>query len=102
MKNMACKGICTRHRAQKPTSQGRYSSGQKRCQVCEIFLTWNVNNWCPCCGYRLRTMPRNKKYKAKYSEDIKQQKQNAALMADIAVIDAHTESLTPIAPLILS
>jgi len=21
--------------------------------------------WCPCCGYRLRTKPRNLKYKAK-------------------------------------
>jgi AmiR/NasT family two-component response regulator len=21
--------------------------------------------WCPCCGYRLRTRPRNLKYKAK-------------------------------------
>jgi hypothetical protein len=24
--------------------------------------------WCPCCGYRLRTRPRNLKYKAKLRE----------------------------------
>ena len=47
---MTCKGICIRHKAQKP--------------VCEIFLKWD-GLWCPCCGYRLRTKPRNLKYKAK-------------------------------------
>jgi predicted amidophosphoribosyltransferase len=48
----------------KPVGMGRYSTGQKRCQVCEIFLKWE-GLWCPCCGYRLRTRPRNLKYKAK-------------------------------------
>ncbi|HZC20317.1 MAG TPA: hypothetical protein VE223_01595, partial [Nitrososphaeraceae archaeon] len=43
---------------------GRYVSGQKRCQICEIFIKWD-GLWCPCCGYRLRTKPRNLKYKAK-------------------------------------
>lgn len=61
---MVCKGICIRHKAQKPVATGRYSTGQKRCQVCEIFLKWD-GLWCPCCGYRLRTKPRNLKYKAK-------------------------------------
>ena len=36
--------------------------GQKRCQVCEIYLEWQ-GTWCPCCGYRLRIRPRNGKYK---------------------------------------
>ena len=40
------------------------STGQKRCQICETFLKWD-GIWCPCCGYRLRTRPRNMKYKAK-------------------------------------
>jgi len=60
---MVCKGICGRHKAMKPIGTGRYSIGQKRCQVCEIFLKWN-GLWCPCCGYRLRTRPRNSKFKA--------------------------------------
>ena len=60
---MVCKGICVRHKAMKPIGTGRYSIGQKRCQVCEIFLNWN-GLWCPCCGYRLRTRPRNSKFKA--------------------------------------
>jgi hypothetical protein len=39
---MACKGVCIRHRAQKPIgSFGRYATGQKRCQICEIFIKWN-------------------------------------------------------------
>jgi hypothetical protein len=61
---MTCKGICLRHKAQKPVGSGRYASGQKRCQICEIFIKWD-GLWCPCCGYRLRTKPRNLKYKAK-------------------------------------
>jgi hypothetical protein len=61
---MTCKGICIRHRAQKPVGEGRYASGQRRCQICEIFIKWD-GLWCPCCGYRLRTKPRNLKYKAK-------------------------------------
>ena len=63
---MTCKGICIRHKAQKPVGSGRYVSGQKRCQICEIFIKWD-GLWCPCCGYRLRTKPRNLKYKAKLS-----------------------------------
>ena len=62
---MTCKGICVRHKAQKPVGSGRYASGQKRCQICEIFMKWD-GLWCPCCGYRLRTKPRNLKYKAKF------------------------------------
>ena len=33
------KGICVRHKAPGPASSGnRYSTEQKRCQICEIFL----------------------------------------------------------------
>ena len=64
---MACKGICIRHKAQKPVGSGRYAAGQKRCQVCEIFLNW-IGLWCPCCGYRLRGTPRNFKYKNRLRE----------------------------------
>ncbi len=61
---MVCKGICVRHKAAKPVGAGRYASGQKRCQICELFINWDAN-FCPCCGYRLRGKPRNLKYKAK-------------------------------------
>jgi len=61
---MTCKGICTRYKVQKTVGTGRYASGQRRCQICEIFIKWE-GLWCPCCGYRLRTKPRNLKYKAK-------------------------------------
>ena len=64
---MVCKGICVRHKAMKPRNPviGRYSMGQKRCQICETFLIWD-GLWCPCCGYRLRTGPRNSKFKAQF------------------------------------
>ena len=61
---MTCKGICIRHKAPRPAIGNRYSTGQKRCQVCEIFLKWD-GLWCPCCGYRLRMRPRNLKSELK-------------------------------------
>lgn len=61
---MACKGICTRYKAQKPQAHvgGRYGLGQKRCQVCCLFIEWD-DLWCPCCHYRLRVKPHNPKSK---------------------------------------
>jgi hypothetical protein len=56
---MTCKGICIRHKA-----SCRYATGNKRCQICEIFIKWD-GLWCPCCGYRLRNGPRSFKFKAK-------------------------------------
>ncbi len=47
-----------------PVDAGRYSTGQKRCQIFELFFKWD-GLWCLCCRYRLRTKPRNLKYKAK-------------------------------------
>ena len=62
---MACKGICIRHRAQRPANYfGRYATGQKRCQLCSIFMKWD-GLWCPCCGCKVRTKPRNSKFKQK-------------------------------------
>jgi hypothetical protein len=59
-----CKGICSRYKAQKPVGTGRYADGQKRCQICEIFIRFEGHR-CPCCNYNLRTKPRNPKLKAK-------------------------------------
>lgn len=64
-----CKGICSRFKATKPSGIGRYASGQKRCMVCTEFIQYE-GLWCPCCGYRLRTKPRNREYKAKLRERI--------------------------------
>lgn len=65
---MVCDGFtCTRYKAQKPIGAGRYQSGQRRCQICQIYINWNGNN-CPCCNYRLRTKPRNLKYKEQLRE----------------------------------
>ena len=81
---MTCKGICTRYKAQKPVGTGRYASGQRRCQICEIFIKWE-GLWCPCCGYRLRTKPRKLKYKAKLrarvEADAAEQKESISIKA---------------------
>jgi len=63
---MVCKGVeCIRLKAKKPVGVGRYSSGQKRCNVCEVFINFNGNR-CPCCSTKLRGKPRELKYKDKY------------------------------------
>ena len=78
---MTCKGICIRYKAQKPVGTGRYASGQRRCQICEIFIKWE-GLWCPCCGYRLRTKPRNLKYKAKLRARVEADSIEAKAIAD--------------------
>jgi hypothetical protein len=66
---MTCKGICVRYKVGKPSfGQGRYTTGQKRCQMCEIFIQWD-GLVCPCCGYRLRLRPRNMKTKIRLLEN---------------------------------
>ena len=65
-----CKGICEQYKARKPTSGGRYASGQVRCQVCEIYLIPDgaKDGKCRCCNYNVRSKPRNKLYKEKYHD----------------------------------
>ena len=84
---MTCKGICTRYKAQKPVGTGRYASGQRRCQICEIFIKWE-GLWCPCCGYRLRTKPRNLKYKAKLRARVEAEAESQKVQAQTIEISA--------------
>lgn len=73
---MTCKGICIRHKAQKPLGHfGRYAAGQKRCQICAIYMRWD-GMWCPCCGCRVRTRPRNSKFKQKFKTTRKKHNEN--------------------------
>lgn len=87
---MTCKGICVRYKAQKPVGTGRYASGQRRCQICEIFIKWE-GLWCPCCGYRLRTKPRNLKYKAKLRARVEADSIEAKAVADIQPEEIEVE-----------
>ena len=61
---MVCKGICNQYKVKKPSFEGRYIAGQKRCTQCEIFLSFD-GKLCPCCHGRLRSKPRALKYKQK-------------------------------------
>ena len=84
---MTCKGICTRYKAQKPVGTGRYASGQRRCQICEIFIK-SEGLWCPCCGYRLRTKPRNLKYKAKLRARVEAEAESQKVRAQTIEIES--------------
>ena len=55
---MLCKNICEKYRAKKEKRGSYYSAGNKRCQICDVFIKWK-NKRCPCCGTILRTKPRN-------------------------------------------
>jgi len=54
--NMTCRNLCIKFRATRPHAphsnhysvEGRYDNGQKRCQLCEIFIKWSGSR-CPCC-----------------------------------------------------
>jgi predicted amidophosphoribosyltransferase len=59
---MPCNGICICNKA-----SGRYVTGNKRCNRCNLFVKWE-GLWCPCCGYKLRTRPRVSKFKEKLRE----------------------------------
>lgn len=67
---MACKGLCDRHKAKRPDSIGRYADGQRRCQTCSLFLNWS-GVYCPCCGYKLRSSPRDKVLKKRFKDLVK-------------------------------
>ena len=61
---MACKGIHNKYKHTRKVGSSNYSNGVKRCTTCEVFIVW-TGITCPCCGYKLRTSPRNKLAKAK-------------------------------------
>jgi hypothetical protein len=89
---MVCKGICIRHKASGPIISGRYATGQKRCQICEIFIKWD-GLWCPCCGCRLRIGPRLFKHKAKLriKEKQKEKDMQKAQMKNTSNIILHAQ-----------
>ena len=58
---MTCSEICKKYEVRN-FNQGMYFQGNKRCQVCQIYLKWD-GLWCPCCNMRLRSKPRAKKFK---------------------------------------
>jgi hypothetical protein len=58
---MVCKGVCERYKALRPgegSGGSRYSAGQKRCAMCDLFIKWDGVQ-CPCCGCKLRANARN-------------------------------------------
>ncbi|WP_458720402.1 hypothetical protein [Candidatus Nitrosocosmicus sp. R] len=54
----------------------RYAIGQKRCGTCELFLTWDLDNYCPCCGHRLRLRPKNSRLRKQFNNILKQKVQD--------------------------
>jgi len=61
----SCNELCLQYKPKYCiTSKGRYKDGQKRCQICQVYIIWNGVR-CPCCNFTLRTKPRNGKLKNK-------------------------------------
>ncbi len=69
-----CTGKCLNFKAKRPQSGSFYSSGNSRCNVCDIFVTpEGVRDglFCSCCSIRVRTRPRKGTFKEKYLEQVK-------------------------------
>jgi hypothetical protein len=78
---MACKGICVKYKATRPKrNASRYANGQKRCQIYDIFIDY-PSLFCPCCGYRMRTRPKSRKWYRKMLERLEKQKKKAEPIA---------------------
>lgn len=67
-----CTGKCKQFKATKPRKIGRYASGQKRCNFCEIFVNYDGLK-CPCCNKQLRSLPRSRKDKESFLVQITRQ-----------------------------
>ena len=59
-----CSGICNDYHTNESSVGGRYTKGQKRCQMCLKWIYYDGVR-CPCCNYRLRTRTRSKSGKEK-------------------------------------
>jgi hypothetical protein len=63
---MVCRDICKEYKFTRtdPSSKQIYLDGAKRCNsFCMLFIRYE-GSFCPCCGMKLRTRPRNKHGKA--------------------------------------
>lgn len=60
---IGCNGICHRQKVSRGGTQPFYSKDNpdhKYCSTCDVKLN-SPSNFCFCCGFRLRTKPRNGK-----------------------------------------
>jgi hypothetical protein len=80
-----------RHKARKPTGLGRYATGQKRCHTCDLFMEWS-GIWCPCCGRKLRTRPRNAEYESKLNSSNPVTHQNGRERNNIPIVSTSTST----------
>ena len=77
---MACRRECQKYISiNSDSTHTRYAIGQKRCGTCELFLTWDLDNYCPCCGHRLRLKPKNARLKRQFNNILKQKVQQRKL-----------------------
>lgn len=66
----ACRGICILQYSVKGKQGGvRYLDGFKRCITCDTWIKYDGFH-CPCCGYRIRSLPHNMKTKNIYKNSL--------------------------------
>ena len=59
-----CTGLCSRFKPNKLPGNTRYKIGQKWCSLCGLFF-FSEEFTCPCCKTKLRSKPKNRKYRNK-------------------------------------
>ena len=70
-----------------PVIGNRYSTGQKRCQICEIFIKWD-GLWCPCCSLYAK----NEAAQLKIRIEIKSEKEDSGISIIITTTKKDNES----------
>ena len=58
---MNCRSVCITKYGGRRTAKG-YASGYKWCSDCAASVKW-YGIHCPCCGQRLRSSPKNSRYR---------------------------------------
>ena len=69
-----CLRVCEKYEKTFPSRGKRYVEGVRRCNNCEIYIQWTIEEAtlaggppkftparCPCCRSRLRSKPKNQK-----------------------------------------
>jgi len=62
---ISCRNICIKYKAKKSYRSSYYEDGLRRCTECEVFIRWNNNSRCPCCGTTLRIKTHDAKVRRK-------------------------------------
>lgn len=75
-----CLGVCVRYKTEVTVTTSPYLQGKRYCGECAVWMGRELV-MCPCCGGKLRTAPRNRRYKKLYVTVMAQRRRAERLAA---------------------